>query len=143
MVKKLSGGENYQKSKLRQFAMHLLKQKSGKQIKMCVKLNGLKKHQSVSMLAKLATNSSWLRATLSLLQVGKNDFGTTYLTVISDKDGNTIKYKGKYLADKGFGVKMIATIKSHEEYKGEKQTIVNRPRKIEIVTLATSESGNL
>jgi len=61
----------------------------------------------------------------------ETDFGRTYLTMISDKDGNTIKYKGKYLADKGFSVKMIATIKSHEEYKGEKQTIVNRPRKIE------------
>jgi hypothetical protein len=71
----------------------------------------------------------------------ENDFGRTYLTVISDKDGNTIKYKGKSLADKGFGVKMIATIKSHEEYKGEKQTIVNRPRKIEIITLGDCTRG--
>ena len=36
---------------------------------------------------------------------------------------------------------MIATIKSHEEYTGEKQTIVNRPRKIEIITLGDSMKG--
>jgi hypothetical protein len=71
----------------------------------------------------------------------ETDYGYTYLTVISDKDGNTIKYKGNSLAAKGFGVRMIATIKSHEEYKGEKQTIVNRPRKIEIITLGDSMKG--
>tara|TARA_R110000824_G_scaffold332031_2_gene518657 strand:+ start:1822 stop:2586 length:765 start_codon:yes stop_codon:yes gene_type:complete len=71
----------------------------------------------------------------------ETDYGYTYLTVISDKDGNTIKYKGNSIADKNFGVKMIATIKSHEEYKGEKQTIVNRPRKIEIITLGDCTKG--
>ena len=57
---------------------------------------------------------------------------TTYLTIIRDVDDNTIKYMGKFIADKGCEVSMIATIKAHEEYKNEKQTVVNRPRNIEV-----------
>jgi|TARA_R110000824_G_scaffold69988_1_gene180029 hypothetical protein len=59
-------------------------------------------------------------------------WGTTYLTIIRDVDDNTIKYMGKFIADKGCEVSMIATIKAHEEYKNEKQTVVNRPRNIEV-----------
>ena len=59
-------------------------------------------------------------------------WGMTYLTIIRDADDNTIKYMGKFVAEKGDEVSMIATIKAHEEYKGEKQTIVNRPRNIEV-----------
>jgi hypothetical protein len=58
------------------------------------------------------------------------DYGTTFLTLLRDADGNSIKYKGKPLGQKGDTVSMIATIKAHEIYKGEKQTIVNRPRNI-------------
>jgi hypothetical protein len=65
-----------------------------------------------------------------------SDYGTTYLTLLRDAAGNSIKYKGKPLGHKGDTVSMIATVKAHEVYKGEKQTIVNRPRNI-VVT----ESG--
>jgi len=58
------------------------------------------------------------------------DYCTTFLTLLRDADGNSIKYKGKPLGQKGDTVSMIATIKAHEIYKGEKQTIVNRPRNI-------------
>ena len=61
-----------------------------------------------------------------------SNWGTTYLTIVRDADDNTIKYMGNFIADKDEEVSMIATIKAHEEYKGEKQTIVNRPRNIEI-----------
>ena len=59
-------------------------------------------------------------------------YGTTFLTIIRDANDNTIKYKGKSIGSKGEEIKMIATIKAHEEYKGEKQTIVNRPRDVEV-----------
>ena len=62
----------------------------------------------------------------------EGQWGITYLTIIRDADDNTIKYMGKFVAEKGDEVSMIATIKAHEEYKGEKQTIVNRPRNIEV-----------
>jgi hypothetical protein len=73
-----------------------------------------------------------VKGTVSFVTSWDGTYGTTYLTVIRDADDNTIKYKGKFLAEKGDSVEMIATVKSHEEYKGEKQTIVNRPRKIKI-----------
>lgn len=58
-------------------------------------------------------------------------WGTTWLTTIRDDADNSIVYKGsKFLGRKSDHVEMIATIKDHKEYKGEKQTIVARPRQV-------------
>jgi len=73
-----------------------------------------------------------VKGTISYTTSWENDYGITHLTVIRDADDNSIKYKGKRLGSKGDTVEMIATIKAHEVYNDEKQTIVNRPRKIEI-----------
>jgi hypothetical protein len=70
--------------------------------------------------------------TIAFTNSWEGNYGRTYLTVIRDANDNTIKYKGNFIGRKGEKVKMIATIKAHEEYRGEKQTIVNRPRKIEV-----------
>ena len=71
-----------------------------------------------------------VEGTISFATSWEGTYGTTHLTVIRDANDNSIKYKGKMLGYKGDTVSMIATIKAHEVYKGEKQTIVNRPRKI-------------
>ena len=73
-----------------------------------------------------------VKGTISFTTSWENDYGITHLTVIRDADDNSIKYKGKRLGSKGDTVEMIATIKAHEVYNDERQTIVNRPRKIEI-----------
>ena len=73
-----------------------------------------------------------VKGTISFITSWEGTYGITYLTLIRDADDNSIKYKGKFLGDKGDTVEMIATIKAHEVYNDEKQTIVNRPRKIEI-----------
>jgi hypothetical protein len=44
-----------------------------------------------------------------------------------DMNGNVVVYVGKKLGDAGEKLVMKATIKSHEEYKGVKQTKVSRP----------------
>ncbi len=56
-------------------------------------------------------------------------YGTTYINIIADADGNIFVYKGgKRLAEKGASICLKATIKEHGEYKGAKQTIINRPK---------------
>ena len=73
-----------------------------------------------------------VKGTGRLITTHEGQYGISYLYLISDSDGNTIKYfGGKYLGDKGFEVSMVATVKKHEEYGGEKQTVINRPAKIE------------
>jgi hypothetical protein len=55
-------------------------------------------------------------------------FGTTYINLMRDADGNRIVYKGtKCLTDKGSSVTVKATIKDHGERDGERQTIIARP----------------
>ena len=58
-------------------------------------------------------------------------YGTTYINLMRDADGNRIVYKGgKCLADKGNNVTVKATIKEHGERDGERQTIIARPTTI-------------
>ena len=55
-------------------------------------------------------------------------YGTTYINLMRDADGNRIVYKGtKCLTDKGSSVTVKATIKDHGERDGERQTIIARP----------------
>lgn len=55
-------------------------------------------------------------------------YGTTYITIMTDADGNTIVQKGAHIADKGASVKIKATIKAHGERESVRQTIVCRSK---------------
>ena len=75
-------------------------------------------------------------------------FGTTYIYSFRDDEGNTLVWKttssmvlDEYDArgyvifvQKGDKVTFSATIKDHTEYKGEKQTVIQRVRKISMVS---------
>jgi len=57
-------------------------------------------------------------------------YGLCYISICGDAAGNTVVYRGaKPLADRGETVKVLATIKAHDEYKGERQTIIARPKR--------------
>lgn len=60
--------------------------------------------------------------------VGESMYGTTYMTKVKIGD-DMVTYWGllKHIDYRG-PVKFKATVKAHEEYKGAKQTIVNRPK---------------
>jgi len=60
-------------------------------------------------------------------------YGTVWLHLLSDADGNTFKYMGSARLDieEGNTASITATIKKHEEYKDEKQTVINRPKVLE------------
>lgn len=56
----------------------------------------------------------------------------SYLQLCRDAAGNRIVYKGsKILADEGERVKVKATVAEHDEYKGERQTKIQRPKFID------------
>lgn len=82
--------------------------------------------------------------TLVTFRVFQGKFGNSYLHVMRDETGNTIKYigskvlggvrwEGDYsdrypVVDSNEVIRFKATTDGHEEYKGEKQTIVSRPK---------------
>lgn len=48
-----------------------------------------------------------------------------------DIGGNIVVYFG-YLAERGATVTVMATIKSHDEYQGRKQTVISRPKLLNV-----------
>ena len=62
------------------------------------------------------------------------DYGTMYVHICRDQDGNTVIYKGKEIAKKGQTVTLKATVKDHGERDGEKQTVIARPANIEVAS---------
>jgi predicted peroxiredoxin len=56
-------------------------------------------------------------------------FGTCFVTILNDIEGNVLVYKGnKTLAPKGEKTTVTATIKEHGDRDGVKQTIISRPK---------------
>ena len=56
------------------------------------------------------------------------DGGTYYVHTLEDMDGNVYTWMTSARAlEKGTLVRMDATVKKHEEYKGIKQTYLTRP----------------
>jgi hypothetical protein len=61
---------------------------------------------------------------------------SVYWHLLHDAAGNVLTFRGVRLAEKGARVKATFTVKAHEEYKGTKQTVLQRPRKV-----VTTENG--
>ena len=77
-----------------------------------------------------------------LVSVFDNAYGTSYMYLIDGADGNAYKFIGTgihpreaYTGDKQtFALKAKFTVKKHDEYNGQKQTVVNRP-KVEVAEM--------
>jgi hypothetical protein len=56
-------------------------------------------------------------------------YGTTYIHILTEGEGNAVVYKGskKLTGEKGETITFKATIKEHGERDGVKQTILSRP----------------
>lgn len=85
--------------------------------------------------------SSWIgevgmrgRFTFNVTIVASWDgvYGTTYLHVCRDADGNIIIYKGSNPWNAGDKITCMAKVKEHSERKGVKQTIIQRPTKVTV-----------
>lgn len=55
-------------------------------------------------------------------------YGTTFITKLSDADGNVFKWFGSYQLDTGDTVTGKWTIKKHDEWNGVKETVLTRPK---------------
>ena len=59
-------------------------------------------------------------------------YGTNYITIARDEQGNIISYKGLTdIGNKGDTLTIKATVKEHTVYKGVKQTVIQRPKVLE------------
>lgn len=81
-------------------------------------------------------------------------FGTQYIYFFKDEAGNTLFWKtsamlwindldengNNIFIRKGDKIRFTATIKEHSEYKGEKQTMLQRVRKIELIAKKEEET---
>ena len=56
----------------------------------------------------------------------ESDFGGGEISLLRDEEGNTLKTFGVCAIGKGETKTVKFTIKDHQEYKGEKQTLINR-----------------
>jgi hypothetical protein len=72
--------------------------------------------------------------TVERIVVIKSEFyGDNYITIAHDESGNVYTYKGKTnIGAKGETNTIKASIKAHVEYKGVKQTAIQRPKVLEV-----------
>jgi hypothetical protein len=74
-----------------------------------------------------------LTITVERIIVLESQFGTTFITLARDEQGNTIFYKGRTnIGSKGDTNTIKASIKDHTEYSGVKQTVIQRPKLVEV-----------
>ena len=70
-----------------------------------------------------------LTITVENIIVFESQFGTSYITIARDEQGNAIVYKGRTdIGNKGDTNTIKASVKEHTLYNGIKQTIVQRPK---------------
>ena len=61
---------------------------------------------------------------------GEGTYGVFYILTMEDSEGNTFVYKGsKPLLEKGESAVITFTVKSHDTWREQKQTVINRPKK--------------
>ena len=67
--------------------------------------------------------------TVERVIVLKTQFGTNYITIARDEQGNAVTYKGQInIGDKGDTNTIKASVKEHTVYNGIKQTAIQRPK---------------
>lgn len=83
---------------------------------------------TMQYVGKVGERSEFI-ATVKMTRPFESHFGNGMMTVLEDPQGNKIVYWNA-LGDVGDTVKFRATVKKHEEYKGVKQTTIQRAKVI-------------
>lgn len=74
-----------------------------------------------------------LTITVERIIVLESQFGANYITIARDEQGNAITYKGKTdIGNKGDTNTVKASVKEHTVYNGIKQTVIQRPKLVEM-----------
>lgn len=72
-----------------------------------------------------------VEVTVSLLRKFDGYYGPVYFTIMEDENGNVFIYKGsKHIGREEEQFIVTAKVKEHTEYKGVKQTIIERPKRV-------------
>ena len=82
-----------------------------------------------------------VEATVMSVYEHEGNYGTTFITKLRDDQGNIYKWFGSYELERGSVVRAKWTVKDHSEYKGVKETVLNRPSKLETVRTEGGEEG--
>jgi hypothetical protein len=70
-----------------------------------------------------------LTLTIGFLKGFDSMYGTVYIHLMEDAEGNVVVYKGScILGEKGQTITLDASIAEHGEREGQKQTIIKRPK---------------
>lgn len=72
----------------------------------------------------------------AVIECPGNQWGPTYLTKMRVGDNMLTYFGARPLGKRGDLISLTATIKSHEEYKGARQTTLARPSKVSVVAEA-------
>ncbi len=74
-----------------------------------------------------------LTITVERIIVLETIYGTNYITIARDEQGNAITYKGRTdIGNKGDTNTIKAAVKEHTVYNGVKQTVIQRPKLMEV-----------
>jgi hypothetical protein len=74
-----------------------------------------------------------LTITVERVIVLESQFGTNYITIARDEQGNAVTYKGRTdIGGKGDTNTVKASVKEHTVYNGIKQTVIQRPKLLEV-----------
>lgn len=74
-----------------------------------------------------------LTITVERVIVLETQFGTNYITIARDEQGNAVTYKGRVdIGNKGDTNTITASVKDHTVYNGIKQTVIQRPKLLEV-----------
>jgi hypothetical protein len=74
-----------------------------------------------------------LTITVERIIVLETMYGTNYITIARDEQGNAITYKGRTdIGNKGDTNTIKAAVKEHTVYNGVKQTVIQRPKLLEV-----------
>jgi len=70
-----------------------------------------------------------ITAKIGVIKSFDGTYGISFLAILETTDGNVFKYFGsRCLGEKGETVNLKATVKSHTEWQGICQTVINRPQ---------------
>ena len=69
-----------------------------------------------------------LKLTPTKIFVTDGAYGTVYIHTLRDEAGHVFKWFGSYRLDTDIEVEGKWTVKKHGEYKGVKETVINRPK---------------
>ena len=92
------------------------------------KLKAIKSREAASVYVGEIGERREFHLTVDRVHHFDGQWGLTYFNICRDQDDNIVVYRGSNGWWKGDKLVVMATIKDHSEFRGARQTIINRPK---------------